>query len=330
MTGEDIAGVDILCGGCPCQSFSTAGNGRGIGDARGNLLYSFGRLAAESQSPPRIIIVENVLGLLSKPHKVAVAMLYSQLEGLGYAVDHRAINADRYVPQSRKRVFFVAIRDPVAPLQWPEPPSPGPIPLSSILQVSEDAGEAEISPQTWQSIGKHNRDDGSNPCYRVLNPDRPAWTLPRHQAKKLLLPHPEVCDVELSAEQWAKLQERDRIKAPLKLSGSAKPYRDLNEDSPTPTLTRSQSSKLLLHSAGLDRPRVLTTRERCRCFGLPEDYSFASVTRNQAWEILGNGVVVPVVAAVARAALASAGILPEKSKNPCNSPELPQKSGAAA
>jgi DNA (cytosine-5)-methyltransferase 1 len=55
--------IDLLCGGTPCQSFSVAGLRKGLDDPRGNLMLTYGAIAARYR--PRWILWENVPGVLS-------------------------------------------------------------------------------------------------------------------------------------------------------------------------------------------------------------------------------------------------------------------------
>ncbi len=57
------AAIDLLCGGTPCQSFSVAGLRRGLDDPRGNLMLTFGAIAAKYR--PEWLVWENVPGVLS-------------------------------------------------------------------------------------------------------------------------------------------------------------------------------------------------------------------------------------------------------------------------
>jgi DNA (cytosine-5)-methyltransferase 1 len=116
--------IDLLVGGTPCQSFSSAGERGGLDDARGNLAIEFVRIAQVKK--PRWIVWENVPGVLSSwsgpapPSDLAKGkkweaneesdfgfILDSILE-LGYGFSYRILNAKNFgVPQKRRRVFVV-------------------------------------------------------------------------------------------------------------------------------------------------------------------------------------------------------------------------------
>ena len=105
--GLNVGELGVLFGGPPCQSFCIAGNGQGLDDPRGQLLFEFCRVVRELQ--PRVFVIENVPGLLRVPDIVeAVHEAVNRNAESGYTVSHDVLNAAAYgVPQHRKRVFFV-------------------------------------------------------------------------------------------------------------------------------------------------------------------------------------------------------------------------------
>jgi len=103
LKGSDIDGpVDVICGGYPCQPFSTAGQRRGKEDDR-HLWPEFNRLVAELR--PSWVIGENVVGHIS----MGLDDVLSDLEGQGYAARTFVIPACAVdAPHRRDRVWTVA------------------------------------------------------------------------------------------------------------------------------------------------------------------------------------------------------------------------------
>lgn len=118
---DDLYNLDILDGSPPCSSFSMAGNrekdwGKEKKFREGqksqtldDLFFEFIDLAEKLK--PKVVIAENVKGLLQGEAWKYVEAIYKSFDEAGYAVTHRLLDAsDMGVPQKRERVFFVAIR----------------------------------------------------------------------------------------------------------------------------------------------------------------------------------------------------------------------------
>lgn len=107
------ATLDLLCGGTPCQSFSNAGLRAGLDDPRGQLMLTFGAIAARYR--PRWLVWENVPGVLSSNEGRDFGAFLGLLGFLGYGFAYRVLDAQfvrvdghgRAVPQRRNRVFVV-------------------------------------------------------------------------------------------------------------------------------------------------------------------------------------------------------------------------------
>jgi len=98
--------IDLLCGGTPCQSFSVAGLRKGLDDPRGNLMLTFGAIAAKHR--PRWLVWENVPGVLSSNGGRDFGSFLGLLGFLGYGFAYRVLDAQYAgLAQRRKRVFVV-------------------------------------------------------------------------------------------------------------------------------------------------------------------------------------------------------------------------------
>lgn len=144
--GQAAQGADLIVGGPPCQAFSTAGKRNSLADERGHVFLHFLDLAVALA--PRLIVIENVRGLLSaplrhRPHAQrgpgfpalsadelaggALRHVVQRLESAGYGVTFRLYDTSRFgVPQVRERVVLIAAADHVRvphlnPLAGPAP-----------------------------------------------------------------------------------------------------------------------------------------------------------------------------------------------------------------
>lgn len=99
-------GIDIICGGFPCQAFSVAGKRGGFDDTRGTLFFDIARFA--KQIKPRLLLLENVKGLLSHDKGNTFGTILNTLDELGYDCEWQVLNSKDFgVPQNRERVFIV-------------------------------------------------------------------------------------------------------------------------------------------------------------------------------------------------------------------------------
>lgn len=96
-------GVDVICGGFPCQDISVAGKGAGLAGARSGLWYEYARIIGELR--PRYVIVENVAALLTR----GMGTVLGDLSTLGYDAEWHVIPASAVgAPHRRERVWIVA------------------------------------------------------------------------------------------------------------------------------------------------------------------------------------------------------------------------------
>jgi DNA (cytosine-5)-methyltransferase 1 len=106
VKAKDIPDHDLLCAGFPCQSFSIAGKRKGFEDTRGTLFFDIARILSEKR--PRLVLLENVKGLLSHDKGKTFQTILGVLTDLGYRVEWQVLNSKHFgVPQNRERVFII-------------------------------------------------------------------------------------------------------------------------------------------------------------------------------------------------------------------------------
>jgi len=104
--------IDIMAGGFPCQAFSYAGKSLGFADTRGTLFYEYARLI--EQVKPRLVLGENVRGLLNHDNGRTLSVIVNELENLGYKVAYKVLRAQFLdVPQKRERLIIFGIRNDI-------------------------------------------------------------------------------------------------------------------------------------------------------------------------------------------------------------------------
>jgi DNA (cytosine-5)-methyltransferase 1 len=106
VTPDRFAGVDVICGGFPCQDLSVAGNRKGLAGERSGLWQEFRRIIDEFR--PCFCVVENVPGLFSSHGGRDYLTVLRGLAELGYCVAGTVLDSQYFgVPQRRDRVFLV-------------------------------------------------------------------------------------------------------------------------------------------------------------------------------------------------------------------------------
>jgi len=122
---KDLYNLDIFDGSPPCSSFSMAGNrekdwGKEKVFREGQaeqvldtLFFDFIDLAKELK--PKVVVAENVKGLLMGEAKAYVRKIYEEFDKAGYYCQHFLLDASKMgVPQKRERVFFICLRKDLA------------------------------------------------------------------------------------------------------------------------------------------------------------------------------------------------------------------------
>lgn len=123
-TGLRPGELDVFDGSPPCQGFSSAGK-REFTDARNQLFREYVRLLRGLR--PRVMVMENVSGMVKGSMKLIFADILRELKASGYRVSARLLNAMYFgVPQSRERMIFIGVRedlgiDPSHPLPTSAP-----------------------------------------------------------------------------------------------------------------------------------------------------------------------------------------------------------------
>jgi DNA (cytosine-5)-methyltransferase 1 len=115
LTGAQLAElagakIELLVGGPPCQPFSVAGKRQALEDRRGDLVFEFVRLLAESKA--EAYIFENVPNLASVAKGKVLTDLLAAFASAGYSASpYKLLAADYGVAQMRKRLFVVGTRN---------------------------------------------------------------------------------------------------------------------------------------------------------------------------------------------------------------------------
>ena len=292
MTGLAVGEPFMICGGPPCQPFSTAGKRLGINDPRGSLFMDFIRMIDYIR--PRFFVMENVKGIMSSPLKhlpseeqdkndpqqklgTVLDVILSEFDKLGYKTVYGILDAVNYgVPQFRERFVLIGSRDNEDIF----------LPFPTHFQMHQNA-ECR-----WKTVGEVIKDleDDPGEC-GTLSEER----------KKYIHMVPE-------GGNWRDLPKEV---IPIAMGGAYESgggkvgfYRRLSYTQPAPTITTAPAQKatMLCHPKK-DRP--LSVKEYARIQQFPDDWIFVGTTAAK-YKQIGNAVPVGLAEAIGEAVIATA------------------------
>ena len=292
LTGRSVGEPFLICGGPPCQPFSTAGKRLGINDPRGSLFMDFIRMIDYIR--PRFFVMENVKGIMSAPLKhvplaerdendpdqrlgTVLDVILSEFDKLGYKTVYGVLDAVNYgVPQFRERFVLIGSRDNEGIF----------LPIPTHFQMHQD------KTYQWKTVRDAIAD---------LEFDKGECATLSEERLKFLKMVPE-------GGNWRDLP-KDII--PIAMGGAYKSgggkvgfYRRLSYDQPSPTVVTSpvQKATMMCHPTQ-DRP--LSIKEYARIQQFPDDWIFTGTTAAKYRQI-GNAVPVGLAEAIGKAVCAVA------------------------
>ena len=312
---EDLpAEAHLAWASFPCQDLSVAGAGRGVGSSddratRSSALWPFMDLMADLKLEarhPSVIVLENVPGLLSSNGGRDFAAVCEALAKLGYAFGAVTVDAKLFVAQSRPRVFVIAAREDLsvpADLQVDAPVRPwhNPAIATARALLSPAASERWL----WWTLGEAPEPPESALADALDLSDAADWH-PEEETRRLLAMMPPAHRARLALAREA---GRPMVGS-LYLRMRPRPDADGNvqcaEIAFGPTLgclrtPRGGASRprIVVVDGDLVRTRLLSPREAATLMGLPSDYPLP-VRYQHAFQLMGDGVVAPVVSFIAR------------------------------
>lgn len=299
--------ADLAWASFPCQDLSLAGNGGGLKSERSGSFWPFWKLmqglGCEKRNP-KIILLENVYGALTSHGGQEFSTLCSALVEIGYSVGAVVIDAAHFVPQSRTRLFVIAVRSGLAVPD--ECLANGPNPLwhpCAVLKAGQQLSRKVIDQWVWWNIPQ--------PPLRELNfidvieeePIGVTWKSDRDTRKLLNM----MSDINRKKVTQAQSAGYRMVGGVYRRTRNGKQRAEVRFDNVSGCLrtpSGGSSRQLLLIVEGKHvRSRLLSPREAARLMGLVDSYVLPD-NYNAAYHLAGDGVVVPVVAHLSRYLLA--------------------------
>ncbi|MEO7910449.1 MAG: DNA cytosine methyltransferase [Roseiflexaceae bacterium] len=304
ISTRDIPGTAALAwASFPCQDLSLAGNGGGMHAERSGTFWPFWlhitALEKEGREIP-IIVLENVIGLLSSNGGKDFQELLTVLVASGYRPGALVIDAAHFVPQSRPRLFIVAVK-----CDYPIPDALIDTPLKSSL---------------WRPSSLRN---AYNHLPRLIQDAWVWWNLPEPSARRTHLR--DLIDEEPQGVTWhtkqqtdyilslmsptnlAKVQQaqhshnteigtvykRMRVEDGAKIQRAEARFDGISGCLRTPVGGSSRQIILVIKGDYI-RSRLLSVREAARLMGVNDKYWLPN-NYNDGYHVMGDAVVVPVV-----------------------------------
>lgn len=297
LSAGDLPGrADLAWASSPCQDFSLAGGRAGLAGGRSGAFFGFWRLmealAAEGRAP-RTLVIENVCGLLTSHGGADFAALCAALASQGYGFGALEIDAARFLPQSRPRVFVIATLEPTPAGRIGESPF-----HTKAVRAAAQALPADLAAQWiwWRLDAPPAR---NTDLAAMLEPDQAvAWHGPAQTQRLLALMaplHRARLDAAAAAGGRAvgAVYRRTRTEAGRRTQRAEVRFDGLAGCLRTPRGGSSRQT-VVVAEAGQVRSRLLTPREAARLMGLPDSYRLPA-TATSALHVAGDGVAVPVV-----------------------------------
>ncbi|MGX5865261.1 DNA (cytosine-5-)-methyltransferase [Enterobacter cloacae] len=262
--------VDVLAGGFPCQAFSYAGKKLGFEDTRGTLFFEFARAVKEIN--PKVLLAENVRGLLNHDDGRTLDTIKSIITDLGYTLfEPRVLKAIFYkVPQKRERLIIVALRNDLAngiDYEWPSS-------YNKILTLKDALKKGEL--------------------YDSDVPESEGQKYPKRKAEILSMVPPGGYWRDLPED----IQKEYMLKSFYLGGGKTGMARRLSWDEPSLTLTCAPAQKQT-ERCHPEETRPLTVREYARIQTFPDDWVFEG-PMSAKYKQIGNAVPVNLSFAVGK------------------------------
>ena len=304
VTTTQLPGIaDLAWASFPCQDLSLAGGGAGLRGERSGTFWPFWRLVTtlrQERRAPVIIALENVCGTLTSHGGSDFKELCRALADGGYRYGALIADAAVFLPQSRPRLIFVAVRlgVPVPEGLFAHAPA-GPFhPKALRVAVGKLPQELQRDWIWWSLSTSQPRNLTLSDVIEDDPPDVP-WHTPDQTATVLgMMSH-----VNLQKLRAAKSERRAIVGTAYKRTRRDDAGRSIQRAEVrfdgvagclrTPAGGSSRQLVVVVKGSKV-RTRLISSRETARLMGLPDEYVLPA-NYNEAYHLTGDGVAVPVV-----------------------------------
>ena len=276
LDGNDYKNkIDLLVGGSPCQSFSSIGFQGGLDDVRGTLFYEYARIVNETQ--PKVFIYENVRGLTTHDGGRTWERIKKVFtETLHYRItEPKVLNAADYgIPQNRRRLFVIGIREDINCKDFQYPKGLG---IENLPFFMQDLLENNCKFDEKALNYNYDKKSGKIVIKKVKGDVNPKYTL-----------SPKVRDYCLkSGTKTFKTSTQTDLPIARTLLRTMTQHHRAGVDNYI-TVKETKNEKII---------RQLTERECLRLMGYPDSFKIV-VSMPQMLRQAGNSIVVDVMMAI--------------------------------
>jgi DNA (cytosine-5)-methyltransferase 1 len=303
LTVADLPGhAGLAWASFPCQDLSLAGNGAGLDGSRSGTLIKFWALMRDLAAAGRrvpVIALENVIGALTSNQGRDFKAMAELAAAVGYRFGAIVIDAAQFVPQSRPRLFFIAVSEHTEIPSDCDRKEPAGNWHTARLQAAVRSLSPELQKNWiwWNLPGvplvKKSLEDViefGNPCLR--------WNTGEETLRLLGMMSAANAAKVRKAQAYGKrivgtIYKRVRVENDLRVQRAEVRFDQVSGCLRTPTGGSSRQTILVVEGAGI-RSRLMTPREAARLMGIPDSYLLPE-RYNDGYHLAGDGVVVPVV-----------------------------------
>lgn len=302
---DDLPGIpDLVWGSFPCQDLSLAGGGAGLKGDRSGTFWPFMTQLKELKEEgraPTVVALENVVGTLTSHKGKDFTAICEALDSLGYRYGAMVVDAALFLPQSRPRLFVLAVRKDVNVSIAADGPSL-PWHTTALRRAYSDLPEALRESWLWWKMPATARRETRFADIIEDKPKSIKWHS-RDETKALLS---MMSDVNLAKVRTAQasgvmmvggVYKRTRFHQGIKVQRAEVRFDDVAGCLRTPAGGSSRQLILVVEGERI-RSRLISSRETARLMGLPDSYELPDAY-NEAYHLTGDGVAVPVVRYIA-------------------------------
>lgn len=293
---EDVKGTDLpdailSWASFPCQDLSLAGLIAGINGDRSGLVWAWLRIMDEMAEMPPILVAENVTGLVSINGGAHYRALHDALRLRGYRIGAIQLDAVHWLPQSRPRVFVIAVKEDIrlpSSIVTDRPTWMHPLAVTRAAEGLE----------SWIWWNMPQPPARKKNLIDIVEWDAPCHSYETVQHNLSLIP----------PNHLAQLKRKEILVAPgYKRTRSTGQMLELRFDGVAGCLRTpkggSSRQVLVLRRGNTITTRLLTVRETARLMGAPEKFKLPG-SYNDGYMAMGDAVAAPVARYLARYLLA--------------------------